>query len=342
MKELIDKWYIVEPIKLIKNWFYTNAPVYELKWADRILEDNKYIVCGSHDYYESIDPVIVNKEYIKSNPEVIIEIIYLAITNNVKIDTETMDAIMNNALSLKRINVLFLKMFAALWWDAFSNFLRFSNSIWILELIIPSISRMKYFNHNFSSHPEWNVFEHTLACLSAYKWNDYNTILAILFHDIGKILTYWLSVKDIQEIEPMEHFIDMKYRHRYISHDIVWANYIKLFKEIELSDLQKDIISFCCENHMKIWNYESMSQKKCLDIRKHKYYNYLKDVYTCDELSRHCEWNIEIYMERMGRWLEQPNKDKLYNMITFFEWLEESVNKNKKKLKTENEKEISS
>lgn len=139
----------------------------------------------------------------------------------------------------------------------------------LLKIILPEIEKMKRFEHHPIHHPEGGVFDHTLSALK-FCGDDYISNLAILFHDVGKPVSYK----------------NRDGKHTYFGHE---SNGVGVFHEIanslKMDDETKDIISFCIENHMKTHLFGKMKKHKAKRIIDHKYWKYLLAVYIGDNFS---------------------------------------------------------
>jgi len=218
---------------------------------------------------------------------------------NAKIDTKSMDAIVNNShllrkISKERITQELIKI-AKMWWEKFANFLQVTQQFWMLEEILWPIHKSYYFQHNFDNHPEWQeptwmnrVFTHIVEAVRLYNGNDPLTLFCILFHDIGKPFSYSFEYDENKTQEP--------HRHRYKWHDVIWEEFFREYaaKELKLPGEWIDTICYCILNHMNWWNIEKMNKKNIYKIVSSEYYPYLEHVVSCDERSTLCENNLDI------------------------------------------------
>ncbi len=253
---------------------------------------------------------------------------------NAKIDTKSMDAIVNNShllkdISWERITEEIIKI-ASLWWEKFANFLQVTEQFWVLEEILRPIHKSYYFQHNFDEHPEWQeptgmnrVFSHIVESIRCYDWYDPIAILCILFHDIGKTFTYSFEYDDKKKHEPD--------RHMYRWHEVIWEKFFRSYANFPLRlcwDLV-DTVSYCIRNHTKRRDIPNMDKKSIYDIVGNKDYNYLEDVVTCNIKSTLCENNLDVKFYLLENW-SINNLDKLNE-------IKEIVNNIKKELWTREE-----
>ncbi len=126
-------------------------------------------------------------------------------------------------------------------------------------------------SHQVKHHPEGNVFQHIIHCLSVSESKDYLTNLAILFHDIGK--TYTKKTRLGHEV--------------YHGHDIVGATNMSVIgARMKLSNDEIETIKYICNWHMFWRQLPQMKVSKLLEVTLHKDYEILCAVTKADEMSR--------------------------------------------------------
>jgi tRNA nucleotidyltransferase (CCA-adding enzyme) len=167
-----------------------------------------------------------------------------------------------NKLSPERIKE---EIFKAANNNNFDIYIDLLNKYKILSKILPEIANLKYLPHNYTHHPEGNVYQHTLAAL---KYSEPGIVrIAILFHDIGKNVT--LNYKNGL---PTYH-----------GHD---KEGISLFEDIanrlKFSNKEKEMVIFCIKNHMKFHEILVMKKSKVAKLVNSPYYNELLEVYKAD------------------------------------------------------------
>jgi hypothetical protein len=117
-----------------------------------------------------------------------------------------------------------------------------------------------------------NVYQHTLAALRANGVVDPIINLAILFHDIGKIIT---------------RTYDENGRVRYLSHAKEGIKLIELIaSRLKMDNDAKDALIFAAENHMKMHDLLNMSNYKIFELIKNKHWDVLYNVALADAKAR--------------------------------------------------------
>lgn len=144
-----------------------------------------------------------------------------------------------------------------------------------LSNFLPEIAVMDKYEQNTYHHPEGNVYEHTMLALKYHenkKRNNYLVLLAILFHDIGKITS---------------QSIDNKGDIHYYSHE---KNGLDVFRNIAerlgFPDEDRDIVLYCISQHMRFYKIlEFAKLKKVIDLIFSPYFEVLRDVCEADAVS---------------------------------------------------------
>ena len=115
-----------------------------------------------------------------------------------------------------------------------------------------------------------DVFEHTVFALKACSSTDPLTVLAVLFHDIGKP-----KVKHYATLE------DGTQRVRYTGHD-QGKFFDGVAKRLKFSTEETDTIKFCIENHMISFDLGTMKRSRALSLIEHPDFWRLMDVSFAD------------------------------------------------------------
>jgi tRNA nucleotidyltransferase/poly(A) polymerase len=204
-------------------------------------------------------------------------------------------------ISSERIREELIKMAS----DTGSNFadaIVLLDEVGILEIILPEIVKLKEFKHNKESHPEGDtVYDHILSALRSNKVVDPLVNLSILFHDIGKQVTY-------QEIDGKHTYRGHAEEGRDLIYDIA--------KKLKLTNEERDAILFSMINHMRFHDILDMKKTKILELIKDKNFAVLRAVAYADSAARK-----ELFDE--GEW--RKILDKIVEVET--KWGTESANK---------------
>jgi tRNA nucleotidyltransferase/poly(A) polymerase len=146
------------------------------------------------------------------------------------------------------------------------------NDFGLLQHILPEIVSMDEYEHDEETHPEGNVYQHTLAALRANGIVDPIINLAILLHDIGKTTTR--TYKDNGKVQ-------------YLGHAQAGISLIeKIANRLKMDNDAKDALIFAAENHMKMHNLLNMSNAKIYALIKNKNWNVLYNVALADQKAR--------------------------------------------------------
>lgn len=223
-------------------------------------------------------------------------------------------------VSIERIYDELYKM-ASLGGIKFAKAIELLDSHDILEKILPEITCMKNYLHACIHHPEGaiairksdhmefeydnklhnnsnyiiklgTVWDHTIAAIKQSTSFDPEINLAILFHDVGKPVSF---VKKFDEKKGI-----IKYT--YHGHDYkgveVFENIAKRFK---LSNEFKEKVNFCIVNHMKFHLLNEMKITKIVPLITHKYWNELMYVSYCDDSCRKNVFNQDGWNKTIKR-----------------------------------------
>lgn len=180
--------------------------------------------------------------------------------------------------------------------------------------ILPAVARLWWYEHTSISHPEWDVLQHTLRCLSNSSSTDYLTNLCILFHDIGK--PYTLEYRTRQNAFGIEES-----RPTYYNHDIEWSNIMEgIAKQLKLSQEEKEAIQYVCRYHMIRWDLTKSKLSKQAEICLDKNYHHLVATCLCDDMSRMYLGNSQrrrnIRDNLMENMLEFKSKEEHRKMLS--------------------------
>jgi len=164
------------------------------------------------------------------------------------------------------------------------------DDVGILQYILPEIAKMKEMKHSEVHHSEGQrdkegdptVFGHTLEALKSSDIKDDIVNLAILFHDVGKIVT---------------HTIDGEGLHRYLGHASKADQLIdSIAQRLSFDKKTKKSIQFAAINHMKMHDLLKMSNNKIAQLMDNDAFDILVKVAEADAKSRgkmfdEKEWN---------------------------------------------------
>ena len=115
-----------------------------------------------------------------------------------------------------------------------------------------------------------NVWDHVLKCIEYNKEADPVLNLAILFHDVGKPLTYTNTDKI-----------------RYLMHHEVGLEAIdKIAERLRMSNELRDTLKFVCKWHMLFHTILDVSDYKLTQLILHKDWDILYKASKCDDGSR--------------------------------------------------------
>lgn len=171
---------------------------------------------------------------------------------------------------------------------------RFSKALWLmrehglLKHVLPEIDALFGLPQSEVHHPEGCAGTHTLAAVAACENTEPEILFAVLFHDIGKAVTY------------QHRFKNGEWKHTYYSHDQVSPPLVEaVAKRLRWSNNMKDLVSFCAENHMLFHKFTELKKHKALRLISHKYFNALQIVSYCDDKSRLDRFNPEAWQKTL-------------------------------------------
>ena len=212
-----------------------------------------------------------------ADPIRIIRGVRFKVQYDLTIDSNTLNSMRNNRKLLydvppERIMAELYKIMS-LGGKKFADALILMHTLGILEIILPEIAILDNFKHSEKHHPEGNPFQHVISAVRYCKSTDPDILLAVLFHDCGKAVTYKWRQK-----------ADGTYTHSYHGHDIAGVNIIAdISKRLKLSTKTSEIAKFCAAKHMLCHKLSEMKAHKILTLIEHPYFYYLMEVSACDE-----------------------------------------------------------
>jgi len=152
-----------------------------------------------------------------------------------------------------------------------ARFIILLDELKLLEHILPEVSNLKRICHNPEHHPEGRtVFEHVIKCLVISDY-DYLSLLAILFHDIGKTPTLVITDKG-----------SSYYHHAKVGAKMVEA----ICDRLKFSYFQTEALIYATRNHMKWHRILEMKPAKIAGLTSSPYFETLLDVCKADQFSR--------------------------------------------------------
>lgn len=176
-----------------------------------------------------------------------------------------------------------------------ANYIEHLKDVGLLKLILPEIDTMSNFEHTPATHPEGNVFEHTMEALRKSNSNDPITNIAIMFHDLGKTITQTYDI-DTRNV-------------KYHGHE---AEGVKLFdiivKRLKFNNEDRDAITFAIEHHMLGRSFTDIKKSKLLQLRQDKNWSVLKNTIYGDEAARKHLFDPNEYETRMNKVEDITNK----------------------------------
>ena len=174
---------------------------------------------------------------------------------------------------------------------ALARFIEHLDENGILDSILPELVATQPFKHNREHHPEGDVYPHIIATLKASRSKDPVTNIAILFHDLGKAITYKLDGD----------------RHTFHGHEKAGVPLVnKIFKRLKFNNLSakdKEAIRFATTSHMLIHNLKKLSIKNVVKLVNSEHWNVLKDTAYADEASRLDLFDLDAFEEKIN-WAE--------------------------------------
>lgn len=249
----------------------------------------------------------------------ILRVVRFAAKMNFKIEKKTQLAICEmkellldrSAISNESISKEFFKVAKS--GPALGRFIDHLDELGILELILPEFTAFNGLLHNVEHHPEGGgtVRGHVLECLFVSESSDPVVNLGILFHDLGKAVTY--------------EFVEGK--HTYHGHEGAGVPIVEgIFSRLvfcELSAKDKEAILFITDKHMMVHKLNELSVKTLNHLVNSPHWEVLKAVSFADEASRGAPLfdvmefkdrieNAEAKIKALGDAQEIKNKIKVH------------------------------
>lgn len=161
---------------------------------------------------------------------------------------------------------------------SFAECVKLMDRTGLLKEVIPCIHSLKLFTERLDFHPESydeegnsSVFNHVIAALNVYDGNDPLVNLGILFHDVGKPLTFKRKFNG-----------DSSYH----NHEIAGLDLIKeTLVDLKFSNDDINTILYLTKNHMHI-HRGIRRPGKILNVVNNKDWNRLKALAFCDDSCR--------------------------------------------------------
>jgi len=208
---------------------------------------------------------------------------------NFEIDSDTIIAMRQKRelvknLSVERIRDEFMKV--AVNGKALVKFLRILIAVGVLDIFLPEINQYRGFCHNPKFHPEGGLYEHTMSALNVSHSNNPLTNIAILFHDVGKMVTQTFEDGHVcykgHAQKSFEMFMDIGKRFKFSNHQI-------------------ESMGFAIQNHMIAHKFNEMKKSKIIQIRQNPNFNILKEVTRADDEARLHLFNENDFKNKMAR-----------------------------------------
>lgn len=154
----------------------------------------------------------------------------------------------------------------------FARFLLILDDLNLLSKILPEITKLKELDHKPEFHPEGKtVFDHVIKCVEVMGSHDSISKIAVLFHDVGKGVSYQETSKGLTF-------------HRHEKTGVGIAR--KALKRLKFPNCHTESILFAVRNHMKLHALLSMRPSKIVRLLDHPCFPILMDVAWADEFSR--------------------------------------------------------
>jgi tRNA nucleotidyltransferase (CCA-adding enzyme) len=176
-------------------------------------------------------------------------------------------------LSMERIRDELFKS-AEMGSKKFAQYLRTLDDLKILQVILPEITALKYKPHTKQHHPEApDVFGHVIKALEATDTKDPVQQLAILMHDVGKLVT-----QDIGKSSA---------HHTYYGHAEKGIELVDtIARRLKLKNKDREAILFAVGNHMRFHEIIGMRPSKVAKLVNSDNWEVLKIVAFADRAVR--------------------------------------------------------
>ncbi len=149
----------------------------------------------------------------------------------------------------------------------------------ILSHVIPELHKCKGIPQPADYHHEGDVWEHTLACVRAFRDEDFVDVrLAALFHDAGKAETF-----------------NLKERIRFDGHATASAEIAQnVLGRLGMSNKRKEKISWIIEHHMMMGSFFEMNDERKAHWYFHQWFPELLRLFWLD-IAGTTPSNFELY-----------------------------------------------
>ena len=139
----------------------------------------------------------------------------------------------------------------------------------LLKVILPEVAAMKGVEQGATHHPEGDVWQHTLLCMSQLRNPDLVTALATLLHDVGKPPTH--SPEGTDGLFP---------RHAQVGADMA----VEIAHRLRLSTEQRKAIDWTIRHHMDFMQIHQMRRSTLKRLFSSPYFDVLAQVKRADQL----------------------------------------------------------
>jgi tRNA nucleotidyltransferase/poly(A) polymerase len=162
--------------------------------------------------------------------------------------------------------------------EKFAKYIILLDELKILKHILPELKALQNWKEDLTHHPETigkggSPFAHTMEALKASNVVDPLTNLAIMFHDIGKGVTF-------SDTTPGKTYTYYGHEKEAIKLIEVIANRLKM------STKEKEALLYSAANHMKFHRLKEMTPSKIFKIVNNDNWEVLVAVARADEFSR--------------------------------------------------------
>ena len=161
-----------------------------------------------------------------------------------------------------------------------ARFIELLDETKLLKFVLPEISALKWINNPIEHHPESRtVFGHVMECLKVSQSSNPIHNIAILFHDIGKLITQ--GIKDGIPSIPTFH-----------GHDKAGVPLVEnIVSRLKFTNKEKDAFIFSIQNHMRFHIILDMKKSKIMKLVENDNWDVLVSVGFADNM---CRKNISI------------------------------------------------
>ncbi len=154
----------------------------------------------------------------------------------------------------------------------------------LLPYTFPEILALDFCEHDPEDHPDGNVFEHTMKMLELSDSTDFETLMSILFHDIGKINTHKLKTRQKHIVK---YGVHAKAKNTYDNHHQTGvAIFERIADRMKLDNETRKCVLFSIKNHMKFINFAEMKDSTILKLVSDKHFDTLMVVSELDNKSQ--------------------------------------------------------